>query len=507
MHLRVPPLDQMLRHSAPMISEFESRCDRYLDRYDGAGKRVSRRAVVEMDPKKWSERTFGESELGDERRTRRLVDYAAREAARPGWSTNAACRGDGAAAEGAYRLLRNDAVNPIDICEGGFTAAVDAIGELKVVLAVEDSTALSFSHGAAESLGDIGGPDDSKARGFIVHSVLLVDPQTQRTLGLVHQSRWTRDAGERGKKHDRKKRAYEDKESYKWQDASECVRVRVGSAMNRLVSVCDREADIYEYLSYKRSRSERFIVRASSDRSLETSNQNLWDEMSSRPSLGTVAVRIEQRGGKQKRKAREVALTIRAGEVTLRPPQRIGAKLDPMTVFVVYAKEEHPPKGTEPLEWMMLTSERVANIAAASTIVRYYGLRWRIEDFHKAWKSGCGVEERRVEAENIERVAVILAFVAVRLLQLREILAANPESSCDNILSPIEWRCLWVIKTKKPIPSVAPTISWANRAIAELGGWRDTKRTGRVGWRSFWRGWLSLQDSVLGWQAAMEAKM
>ena len=102
--------------------------------------------MVELEPKRWAEQTFGTCELGDERRTRRLVDYAARQAGCPHWSTNAVCRGDSAAAEGAYRLLRNEAVDALDICEGGFAATVESIGDLEVILATEDTTMLSFSH-------------------------------------------------------------------------------------------------------------------------------------------------------------------------------------------------------------------------------------------------------------------------------------------------------------------------------------------------------------------------
>ena len=77
------------------------------------------------DTKEWAEQTFGSCDLGDKRRVTRLVDYACRQAEDPEGSTNKVCKGDDAAAEGSYRFLRNDVVDPTAIDEGafGFTAS------------------------------------------------------------------------------------------------------------------------------------------------------------------------------------------------------------------------------------------------------------------------------------------------------------------------------------------------------------------------------------------------
>ena len=152
---------------------------------------------------------------------------------------------------------------------------------------------------------------------------------------------------------------------------------------------------------------------------------------------------------------------------------------------------------------MLLTSERSTNLAAARRILKYYALRWRVEDFHKAWKTGCKVEERRVQdPDHMERLAVILAFIAVRLLQIGELSRNDPSASCEPMLRPQEWRCLWARMEKSAPPGSAPTIEWARRAVGRLGGWSDTKRDGKIGWQSFWRGWLRLQDLVTGWELA-----
>ena len=156
------------------------------------------------------------------------------------------------------------------------------------------------------------------------------------------------------------------------------------------------------------------------------------------------------------------------------------------------------------MEWMIVTSEPVSTKQAAIEVIRYYELRWLIEEFHKSWKSGCRIQERPVQAaENLERLAVITAQVAVRLLQLRSLATTSPDLPCDSILNRDEWQCLWAtVEPSKRVPRSPPTISWVLYAVAKLAGWRDTKRTGRVGWATLWKGWAKLEDRVAGWMLA-----
>src|SRR5207244_4338972 len=137
---------------------------------------------------------------------------------------------------------------PPRIAQSGFQATVDRVdaraGDL---LAVEDTTTLGYPHDSPVELGDLGGPERSTMRGFHVQSVLLVDRESGATVGLVEQRYWTRDRATRGKKRRRCQRAYQDKESFKWQASQEARRARLGERMSRGVSVGDREWDGYEY--------------------------------------------------------------------------------------------------------------------------------------------------------------------------------------------------------------------------------------------------------------------
>lgn len=459
--------------------------------------------VVERDALRWAQETFGGCDLGDVRRTKRAVQLLASLAHHAGGSVLHACRGDSAATEAGYRLIRNGAVQADALAEGGFGATVRAAAGVECLLAVEDTTELAYEHAVAASLGDLGGPEHSRKRGFLVHSTLLVDAASEATVGLIAQERWRRDGEARGQRHRRRERAYEEKESFKWQRASEQMAARLGAAlMRRVISVCDREADIYEYLQHKCTHGERFVVRASWDRRVAHETGRLFAALAEAPVRGEQVVDIAQRGGRHGRGARRARVALRAGRVTLAAPRRDDS-LPALAMWAVRAEELDPPEGVEALQWLLLSSEPVEAFAQAQFVVRAYTLRWRVEEFHKAWKSGAKVEQQRLQsAENLERMAVLLAFVAVRLLQLREAVqgprpdATHAERPCTAVLTDAEWRILWVTQERTRPPQQPPSLHWAYYALAHLGGWLDTKRTGRVGWQTLWCGWFRLQERV-----------
>lgn len=464
--------------------------------------------MISTDELEWSRQLLGGSNLGDARRTARLVDVAARMARQMGRSLAKSCEGDHAALLGGYRFMRNEAVDPEAIRVGGFGHVAQKAQAHSLLLAIEDTTCVTYAHAAAAELGLTGSKPDVKRSGFLVHSVLLLDAVSEQTVGLIEQRHWCRERASFGKKHLRKQRAYEDKESYKWQQASEQTAKRLGSAMAKTLSVCDRESDVYEYLLYKCQHQQRFVVRAQVDRKVLQTDLKLFEALAYTSSaLCCYTVHIPQRGG---RKAREAKLVLRSAALDLLAPAGRDVMQSSLKVNVVLAEEIDAPTQSEPLSWVLLTTENVSNAEDARQVVRYYELRWRIEDYHKAWKSGVGVERQRFQcAENLERMLVITAFLAVRLLQLREYLNApvqTPEITCEAVLSEDEWNVLWLSTERNaPLPKTAPPATWAFYAIAKLGGFADTKRTGRPGWDTLWHGWFRLQERLEGYQLSQSA--
>jgi Transposase DNA-binding/Transposase DDE domain len=446
-----------------------------------------------LEARTWARETFGQCELGDARRTSRLVALAEALALHSGSSMSRACEGDEASKEGAYRFMRNRHIAPEVILAGGFKSTVERARGLGLLLALEDTTSLSFKH---ETVKGIRGVCAGEVH---AHSVLLVEAARRRTVGLIEQTLWCREGV--GKRGQRKQRRYEDKESKKWQRASERVRELLGEErMREVISVCDRESDVYEYLLHKTREGERYVVRAAQDRGVEGELERLFAQVKAGEEWGERTLEIGQRGGRSKRTAQ---LKIRAVSVELKAP-RSRPGLGPIKLNAVLAEEEEE-KG---LRWLLLTSEPIGSRAEVARVLEYYARRWGIEEFHQAWKSGAGVERMRSQrVENLLRGAVVLGFIAVRLLQIREVVsedAGEVARACDEVLGELEWQVLWVTTAKKAPPKVVPSLGWAYRALAKLGGFLDTKRTGRAGWATLWEGWRVLNEHLAGARALLE---
>ena len=230
------------------------------------------------------------------------------------------------------------------------------------------------------------------------------------------------------------------------------IEHRLGEQMVKTISVCDREADVFEYTLYKLKHNQRFIVRATQNRTLLDNDKRLFDAVTETPVLGSYTITVPQRGGG--RRERKATLQVKSKSVTIQSPQRPGGRLQPLKVNVVTAQEIS--NGTkDKLCWILLTTEPVKTFDDCRRVLHFYELRWRIKEFHKAWKTGAGVERQRMQsADNLERMAVILMFVAVRLIQIREALILpynrkqtggevwHEKTSADQVVSDDVWQVL-----------------------------------------------------------------
>ncbi len=231
--------------------------------------------MVLSDCYSWANEQFGHASLGDPRRTRRLVSLASSLAQHAGLSIVKSSQST-AQVEGAYRLMRNPSVSPEAIAEAGFTATARACEAHPLLLALEDTTTISFSHSTAfDDLGNT--TTNPKTRGLLAHSVLMYAPDSALPVGLIEQQRWSRATDTYGVKHQRKERPCEEKESYRWQQASERMAERLGEIQKRVITVCGLEADIWHYLHYKVSHGQRFVVRAAQNSRQEEAPGKLFE--------------------------------------------------------------------------------------------------------------------------------------------------------------------------------------------------------------------------------------
>lgn len=244
-----------------------------------------------------------------------------------------------------------------------------------------------------------------------------VDAELGQPIGLLWQKLWNRDSKPKpplnetpNQKKQRqatarkaaRQRLFQDKESYRWVEALTKIEQKV-STSTRVIHVFDREGDIAEVFDCVRQLQHTgVLVRAAHDCSLDEDSKRLWQKLESQPP------RFEQEIDLPKtatRKARPTKLAVRFCLAQLRTPYRFDNR-DSLKVYAVYATEIDCPEGETPVSWMLLTTEVIADVQAAATILRWYSYRWHIEEYHKIFKSGCQAERYRLAAEGMKTLLV-----------------------------------------------------------------------------------------------------
>lgn len=451
----------------------------------------------------WAEEEFSGAELGDDRRVKRLITIARDFYTRPQCNIPQACGGDRAKTKAVYRFFENKKNTMKDIHKSHYKATIERIRKEKVVLAVQDTTTLNYSaHPATERLGLIGYKDNG-AIGLIVHDTMAFN--TEGTpLGVLDVQMWARDAAEYGKKHKRKELEIEQKESYKWLKSFKAVAEAQKSCQETmLVSVGDREADIYElfHLALSDSKGSRFLVRAEHNRLLAEGQGKLHEHISSQELAGIQTIQVPR---KKEQPSREAKLEIRFAEVKLKPPQD-KKELGELSVFAIEAKEIEVPEGVEGLKWILLTTCEVRSFEDAIEKLSWYCIRWGIEIFHKTLKSGCKIEQRQLaDADSIEKCLAIDMVVAWRIYYLTKLGREIPDMPCTVFFEDAEWKALVAYKTQDPVPpEKPPTLREATHMVASLGGFLGRKSDGEPGVQTLWLGLQRLDDITEMWKISV----
>jgi hypothetical protein len=360
-----------------------------------------------------------------------------------------------------------------------------------LVLAIQDTTFLNYTHHPATSgLGPIGGGQ----RGLVMHSTLALTPQGL-PLGVLDLSVWARPEPERGAKRTQQ-RPIAEKESHKWLSALR-ESITMTPAEIRLVTIADREADIFEFLADADDLEAEYVIRAAQDRRLLGEVALLWAHMAKQEVVGTVTVEVAARAGKS---ARQADLLVRVGHVTLQPPVRgvddAAVWLEPLQVWAIFLHEDTPPEGIEPLDWLLLTNVPIESWQDATERISWYCLRPQTLSWHKILKSGCTIEDCRLEtAERLKPYVTLMGIIAWRLFWLTHINRQMPEASCTTILAEHEWKALYTaIHRRADLPTTPPTVRQAVRSLAQLSGFLGRKGDGEPGITTIWRGWSRLAD-------------
>lgn len=451
----------------------------------------------------WSATEFAGVDLADRRLDQRLLLISAGFAAQPQAAIPQACE-DWASTKGAYRFFENPKVGAARILAPHQQRTIERMSEHRLIFAVQDTTYLNYSHHPATGgLGFIGSIEDGQL-GLIMHSTLALTSEGV-PLGVISQDIWAReepdaemDAAARRKV--RRESPIEAKESFKWLKAVQETAVLCPDGVD-VVHVCDSEADIYEMFQQGEDLGAKMVVRASQDRAVLDSGR-MRQELSQRPVSGYLKVEIPAQRG---RAARTAQVEVRYGDMTLRPPYRATSchtNLRPLSVSVVWVHEIDAPAGVkEPLEWLLVTNVPVRSFEDAVERVRWYRLRWHIEVFHKVLKSGCKVEDCRLDqADELIRYLTLKSVIAWRLFWMVQMNRAQPEMDCTVVLAEHEWQALYAaIHRTSVLPERVPTVRQVVRWIAQLGGFLGRKCDGEPGVTVVWRGWQRLHDLATLW--------
>jgi len=457
-------------------------------------------------------------ELHDKRLDARLRTVLAQLADRPTASIPAACGGH-AEMTAAYRLFDNEKATFDNILEAHADATRQRIAHQSVVILAQDTTEVDLTR-PDQVVAGVGPLDGNSRVGALLHILHAFTPDGT-PLGTVHALAWTRE-GVGCASLTRAERAatpIEEKESHRWVTTLEHARrVARDCPTSKCICVADSEADIYEVFAEGMAEpgSIEWIVRACQNRALCPKNTGEMDIAYVREAVlaqnvlftHTTKVRgrkpkvgCETRGRRQARVSRTAEVAVRAARVTLRPPWRADRQLPAVTMNVVLVREDNPPAGEEPIEWLLLTSLPIGDLEQVRQVIQYYCTRWMIEVFFRVLKSGCRVEERRFEA--LDRLLTCMAvylIVAWRTLYVCRVARSCPDLSCEAVFEPAEWKAVWKVVRRTDPPSDPPRLDEMVRLVAQLGGYVNRKRAAPPGPQTLWIGLQRAHDFALCWQ-------
>ena len=400
----------------------------------------------------WADHEFGGARLGDQRRSARLVASARTLASMPGRAFCGVAQGDVAAVKGYYRLIDtpdDSALTMEAILAPHRRRTLQRMKAQSTVLCIQDGTDVNYA-GLAQcaGLGVIGtNQTGAHSPGLHLHSTLVV-----RTDGLplgilgAHCSAPT----PKPMHDDRPAHAIpiEEKKTFSWiTGLRECMAVAADLPETRQICVMDREADFFELFDEPRhSRRVDLLVRAKHDRGT-TDDRTLFESVSQSPVQSQLRIHVPRhsaRPKKSKQSARDgheqrtAQVAVRYRQIEIRPPSHHTGK-PPLTLWVVHVRETAPPAETTPIEWYLLTTLEITAVEHAHECLRWYGLRWRIEDWHRVLKSGCGIEQlQHKTAARLKRAIGINLVIAWRIMLMTLLGRACPQLPADVLFSNLE---------------------------------------------------------------------
>lgn len=416
---------------------------------------------------------------------------------------------DGAELESAYRFFSNPNLSFQDLLKPHTDETIARCEHYaRELICIQDTSAFVFS-GERRGLGFI----NPNSRGFLGHFALAVsrrEGETPIPMGVVAASTWIRTTPRCHKDIPQHQlRSSGDSESLRWLKTTRQVEESFKGRAS-LIHVMDREGDIYDSLSVMVAENMRFVVRAMSNRIIDSEEaifHLLYDALDGLPVRYRDTVSVSPRKAsklpKQKkaypeRQGRQAEVCVSATTVTLRRPRSSSNEYAEKTsLHVVHVFEPNAPVGEDPVEWILLTDEPITTEAGLRGVVECYRQRWIIEEFFKAIKTGCAYEKRQLETyEALQNALAMTLPLAWSMLLLRAQSRSNVPVPATAIVDPFRLQVLRAHAVRYKLPE-QPTLKDVAYAVAGMGG--HLKRNGPPGWQTLRRGFEKLLTLEEGW--------
>ena len=459
-----------------------------------------------LDSGQWAEKEFGDAPLGDRRLSSRLVAVAECMSRDPEERFLKCASGRSAEMQGYYRFIEHPdraAVNMESILEPHRQRTIKRMRNEKRILCPQDTTVLRFHNlPNCKGLGPTGAnrKGDKQGKGLRLHSTLAVTPDGL-PLGVLNGQCVSREFYAEQSREQRRKLPFGQKEGYRWlASVKACEEIAEELPDTRLVSVMDREGDIFELFDHwHKNRKVDLLVRVARNRKSDVA-ESLFDEIKAEESAGTVRIDLPDRRNRKRQRVTPYAnLEMRFKAINMQVPKhKKSSGAVPVPLWMVYACEPHPPPNTKPIKWFLFSTEEIDSLDRATQAIREYARRWRIEEWHKVLKSGCKDEDIIAEdAEAIRRTTAINMVIAWRVMLMTLLGREQPELPPQILFSDVE---LQVLSRFAEIEGYdgPETLNAAVILTARLGGYMARKSDYPPGTTVLWRGAVELASMARG---------
>ena len=412
----------------------------------------------------WAEHEFGGAPLGDKRLSKRLVSVAGAKAEVPTRAFSGVAKGDWAATKAYYRMIdqpETSAVTMPNILAPHRQRTARRMMGQKTVLCLQDGSELNYTNlDSCTGLGELkANQTGAKTLGLNLHSTFAV-ATNGLPLGVLKAQCLAPKAKSVDDKRKPSQIPIEEKKTFVWiEHHRDLVELAGTMAQTKIIDVCDREADFFEFFDEQRKNPcVDILIRAKHDRNIKEEPFKLFAAVRQAPIQSRIQVPIPKQSArtkKSKQKARAVrpkrlaGLALRHLQIQLPAPEYYADRA-PVMVNLIHAVEENPPANTAAVEWFLLTTVTIDSAADIEQCLRWYTLRWRIEDWHRVLKSGCSIDNLAHEtAERLRRAIAINLVIGWRIMLMTLLGRETPELPAEVLFSDIEIRTLHAYAKKK----------------------------------------------------------